>query len=141
MAATPPWPPPVATRADPGHRRHKKSAERNTSVFMPRVATYSSGHALPVANRVPSLGFDSATKEWDNIHQHKVQSINFLSSLERPSENSVIAGKMAGGKLNNHSVEPTKRNHLFSLIELVLQKRPKTQNLAVCNFHQNLTCL
>nr|TKW10345.1 hypothetical protein SEVIR_6G158200v2 [Setaria viridis] len=131
MAATPPWPPPVATRADPGHRRHKKSAESNTSVFTPRVATYSSGHALPVANRVPSLGFDSATKEWDNIHQHKVQSINFLSSLERPSENSVIAGKMAGGKLNNHSVEPTEQKEKTGIIVLIQMMRMETIQVTI----------
>ena len=48
------------------YRRHKKSAEHNTSVLTPGVATYSSGHALPVASsRVPSLGFGSASKEWD----------------------------------------------------------------------------
>jgi DNA repair and recombination RAD54-like protein len=39
------------------------------------------------------LGFDSASKEQDNNRQHKVQSIKFLCSLERPSENSVIASK------------------------------------------------
>ena len=89
------------------YRRHKKSAERNTSVLTPGVATYSSGYALPVASsRVPSLGFGSASKEWENIRQRKVQLINFLSSLECPSENSVIANRMAGGKLNNYSMEP-----------------------------------
>ena len=88
------------------YRRHKKSAERNTSVLTPGVATYSSGHALPVASRVPSLEFGSASKEWENIRQRKVQLINFLSSLECPSENSVIANRMAGGKLNNYSMEP-----------------------------------
>ena len=87
------------------YRRHKKSAERNTSVLTPGVATYSSGYALPVASRVPSLEFGSASKEWENIRQRKVQLINFLSSLECPSENSVIANRMAGGKLNN-SIEP-----------------------------------
>ena len=51
------------------------------------------------------MGFGSASKEWENIRQRKVQLINFLSSLECPSENSVIANRMAGGKLNN-SIEP-----------------------------------
>ena len=52
------------------------------------------------------MGFGSASKEWENIRQRKVQLINFLSSLECPSENSVIANRMAGGKLNNYSMEP-----------------------------------
>ena len=101
------------------YRRHKKSAERNTSVLTPGVATYSSGHALPVASsRVPSLGFGSASKEWENIRQSKVQLINFLSSLECPSENSVIANRMAGGKLNNYSMEPRKQQENTEIIEI-----------------------
>ncbi|CAL5007031.1 unnamed protein product [Urochloa decumbens] len=89
------------------YSRHKKSAERNNSVLTPVVASYSSGHALPSANRVTSLGFGSASKEWEIIRQRKVQLMNFLSTLERPSENSVIAVKMAGGKLSNLSMGPT----------------------------------
>ncbi|KAG2596733.1 hypothetical protein PVAP13_5KG246600 [Panicum virgatum] len=100
------------------YRRHKKSAEHNTSVLTPGVATYSSGHALPVASRVPSLEFGSASKEWENIHQCKIQLINFLSSLERPSENSVIANRMAGGKLNNYSMEPRKQQENTEIIEI-----------------------
>jgi len=100
------------------YRRHKKSAEHNTSVLTPGVATYSSGHALPVASRVPSLEFGSASKEWENIHQRKIQLINFLSSLERPSENSVIANRMAGGKLNNYSMEPRKQQENTEIIEI-----------------------
>lgn len=100
------------------YRRHKKSAERNTSVLTPGVATYSSGHALPVASRVPSLEFGSASKEWENIRQRKVQLINFLSSLECPSENSVIANRMAGGKLNNYSMEPRKQQENTEIIEI-----------------------
>jgi hypothetical protein len=98
------------------YRRHKKSAERNTSVLTPGVATNSSGHALPVASRVPSLEFGSASKEWENIRQRKVQLINFLSSLERPSENSVIANRMAGGKLNNYSTEPREQQENTPII-------------------------
>ncbi|CAO2201315.1 unnamed protein product [Urochloa humidicola] len=89
------------------YSRHKKSAEHNNSVLTPVVATYSSGHALPSANRVTSLGFGSASKEWGIIRQRKVQLMNFLSNLERPSEDSMIAVKMAGGKLSNISMEPT----------------------------------
>ncbi|CAL4998004.1 unnamed protein product [Urochloa decumbens] len=92
------------------YSRHKKSAERNNSVLTPVIATYSSGHALPSANRVTSLGFGSVSKEWEIIRQRKVQLMNFLSSLERPSENSVIAVKMAGGKLSNQSMEPTEHD-------------------------------
>ncbi|KAG2632888.1 hypothetical protein PVAP13_2NG121503 [Panicum virgatum] len=100
------------------YRRHKKSAERNTSVLTPGVATYSSGYALPVASRVPSLEFGSASKEWENIRQRKVQLINFLSSLECPSENSVIANTMADGKLNNYSMKPRKQQENTEIIEI-----------------------
>jgi DNA repair and recombination RAD54-like protein len=96
------------------YSRYRKSTERN-SIFTPGVATYSSGLALP---KVPSLGFGSASKEWENIRQRKVQLINFLSSLERNSENSVIAGKMAGDKLKDHSMEPTEQKGISDIIVL-----------------------
>jgi len=62
------------------------------------------------------LGFGSASKEWENIRQRKVQLINFLSSLECPSENSVIANRMAGGKLNNYSMEPREQQENTPII-------------------------
>ncbi|CAO2206414.1 unnamed protein product [Urochloa humidicola] len=99
------------------YSRHKKSAERNNSVLTPVVATYSSGHALPSTSRVTSLGFGSASKEWEIIRQRKVQLMNFLSSLERPSENSVVV-KMAGGKLSNLSMEPTEQKGKADIILL-----------------------
>ena len=64
------------------------------------------------------MEFGSASKEWENIHQRKIQLINFLSSLERPSENSVIANRMAGGKLNNYSMEPRKQQENTEIIEI-----------------------
>ncbi|CAL5031917.1 unnamed protein product [Urochloa decumbens] len=96
------------------YSRHKKSAERSNSVFTPVVATYSSGHALPSADRVTSLGFGSASKEWEKIRQRKVQLINLLSSMERPSENS------AGGKLHNRSMEPTKQKGKTDIVVIDL---------------------
>nr|CAB3452708.1 unnamed protein product [Digitaria exilis] len=106
------------------YRRRKKSAESNISVFTPGVATYSSGHALPVTNEVPSPEFGSASKEWDTIQKrtvqmrsiarNEVQMMSLLSSWERQTENSVIAGKMAGCKLN----EPTEQKEKTDIIVL-----------------------
>ncbi|KAF8644624.1 hypothetical protein HU200_066379 [Digitaria exilis] len=96
------------------YRRRKKSAESNISVFTPGVATYSSGHALPVTNEVPSPEFGSASKEWDSIQKRTVQMMSLLSSWERQTENSVIAGKMAGCKLN----EPTEQKEKTDIIVL-----------------------
>ncbi|KAF8690791.1 hypothetical protein HU200_041181 [Digitaria exilis] len=100
------------------YRRRKKSAEGNISVFTPGVAAYSGGHALPVTNEVPSLEFGSASKEWDSIQKRTVQMMNLLSSSERQSENSVIAGKMAGLKLNNRSMEPTEQKEKSDIVVL-----------------------
>ncbi|OEL31409.1 Protein CHROMATIN REMODELING 35 [Dichanthelium oligosanthes] len=72
------------------YNRQTNSSKRNSSVFTPGVATYSSGHALPAADRVRSLGFGSVSKDWENICQQKVQLINLLSRMERSSENSVV---------------------------------------------------
>ncbi|KAF8735920.1 hypothetical protein HU200_014411 [Digitaria exilis] len=104
------------------YRRRKKSAESNISVFTPGVATYSSGHALPVTNEVPSPEFGSASKEWDTIQKRTVQMMSLLSSWERQTENSVIAGKMAGCKLNEPTEQKAAGNHLFSLRELCCRK-------------------
>ncbi|KAJ1291957.1 hypothetical protein BS78_02G356200 [Paspalum vaginatum] len=100
------------------YSRQKKSSAHNSSVFTPRGSTYSSGHALPDANRIRSLGSGTASKDWENIRQRKVQLINFLSSLERPSESSVIAGRMAGHRLAVHPMEPAEQKAKADVIVL-----------------------
>ncbi|XP_062196576.1 protein CHROMATIN REMODELING 35-like isoform X2 [Phragmites australis] len=89
------------------YRRQKKSSEPN-----------SSGFALPVANSIGSWGYGSASKDWENIRLRKVQLINFLSSLQRPTENSVITNKMTNGKMTNHSMEQTEQKERTDIIVL-----------------------
>ena len=50
----------------------------------------SSGHALPDANRIHSLGFGSFCKDWDGIRLRKVQLINFLSMPTEQKEKADI---------------------------------------------------
>lgn len=96
----------------------QRKPERNSSVFTPIAAMYSGGHALPDPNRTPTLVFGSMDKDWHNIRHRQVQLVNFLASMERVSENSAIAGKIEGGKLTNHSVEPTEQKEKGDIIVL-----------------------
>jgi len=50
----------------------------------------SSGHALPDANRIHSLGFGSFCKDWDGIRLRKVQLINFLPMPTEQKEKADI---------------------------------------------------
>ncbi|WVZ77981.1 hypothetical protein U9M48_025767 [Paspalum notatum var. saurae] len=96
--------------------RQERSSAHRSSVFTRPVATYSSGYALPDPNRIRGLGFGNASKDWEDIRRRKVQLINFLSSLERTSGDSVIPSKMAGDKLAGHSMEPAKQKEKVDII-------------------------
>ncbi|AQK50893.1 Protein CHROMATIN REMODELING 35 [Zea mays] len=78
---------------------------------------YSSGHALPVANRSHGLVFGSLSKDWDDIRQRKDQLVNFLASLERASGDSAAAGKIEDSKLAS-PVEPTEQKEKAAIIVL-----------------------
>lgn len=96
----------------------QRKPERNGSVFTPIAAMYSSGHALPVANRSHGLVFGSLSKDWDDIRQRKDQLVNFLASLERASGDSAAAGKIEDSKLASPSVEPTEQKEKAAIIVL-----------------------
>ncbi|AQK50872.1 protein CHROMATIN REMODELING 35 isoform X4 [Zea mays] len=95
----------------------QRKPERNGSVFTPIAAMYSSGHALPVANRSHGLVFGSLSKDWDDIRQRKDQLVNFLASLERASGDSAAAGKIEDSKLAS-PVEPTEQKEKAAIIVL-----------------------
>ncbi|AQK50875.1 Protein CHROMATIN REMODELING 35 [Zea mays] len=88
----------------------QRKPERNGSVFTPIAAMYSSGHALPVANRSHGLVFGSLSKDWDDIRQRK-------ASLERASGDSAAAGKIEDSKLAS-PVEPTEQKEKAAIIVL-----------------------
>ncbi|KAL6639967.1 hypothetical protein ACP70R_022277 [Stipagrostis hirtigluma subsp. patula] len=109
------------------YSRKKKSSEPNSSAFTPGLVPYPSSLALPDANTL--WGYSSASKDWENIRLRKVQLLNFLSSLQRPTGNSLITDKMADGKIINHSVDQTEQKEKPDII--VLDSDDEDGNISV----------
>ncbi|TVU42390.1 hypothetical protein EJB05_08792 [Eragrostis curvula] len=83
-------------------RRKKRSSEPNYS-----------GLALPTASSFGAYG--SASKDWENINRRKAQLLDFLSSLQHPTERSVISDKMTNGEMTNPSVEQKERKDVIEI--------------------------
>ncbi|KAL5221645.1 hypothetical protein ABZP36_026358 [Zizania latifolia] len=123
--------PPAPPSSGVYYRMKKKSSSKaNHNVLTPRVATCSNDLSLPASNRVHDWGCGSATEEWEAIYSRKVQLINFLSSLQQPTANSLISSKSAAANMDNPYLGHTKQKESTSII--VLDSDDEDENTEGC---------
>ncbi|KAG8046936.1 hypothetical protein GUJ93_ZPchr0008g12469 [Zizania palustris] len=123
--------PPAPPSSGVYYRMKKKSSSKvNHNVLTPGVVTCSNDLSLPASNRVHDWGCGSVTEEWEAIYSRKVQLINFLSSLQQPTANSLISSKSVAANMDKPYLGHTKQKESTSII--VLDSDDEDENTEGC---------